>query len=176
MKITDNFIKKYNKIDRAMIIRHCYPYCIILDMERQCIAFKNRNNYFLRDYPEDVDLYWFPLALKTFEKLQFYFSAYPDEIHFQCSSEKFFEFYLYCDDNPPMDKRYYNRYRKILNEIVRIIDLKEVSNRLLPDEEGFDFGSKIDGVLFGNFGNIKTQNVYKMARCETDSYPVRLYC
>lgn len=160
--------KKANEIYISMIIRHCYPYCVILDKEKETFAFRNRNYLFLHGYQEDRHMSWHPLNPMNYKKLQAFLENNIN-IYIQPYGERFLEYYLYNDGNPPMGKKSdYYLYRKLIENIVGIIDDKEITNILSSEERGFDFGKHCDGEYFPDDPNDPIVNVYDAAIREAE--------
>lgn len=160
--------KKANEIYKSMIIRHCYPYCIVLDKEKEAVAFRNRNQLFLHGYPEDRHIFWHSLGPLIYKNLLIFLENNKN-IHFQAYRERFWEYYLYNDGNPPMGKKSdFNQYRKLIERIISLIDDKEITSILLPEEHGFDFGKYCDGEYFPDRSNDSVVNVYDTAIHEAE--------
>ena len=165
-KISD---KKANEIYDSVLFRHCYPYCVTLDLEKKTIAFRNRKYYFLHSYPADDDYFWFQLEPDNFERLNTYLSS-TDGILKQTFGKRFLDYFLYDDGNPPMVKKYRARYRRILDKIIDIAEKADISDRLKQGCGGFDFGKLSDGEYHKINVNEKTENVYEMAKEEYRFY------
>ena len=68
------------------------------------------------------------------------------------------------DGNPPMGKKPdYNRYRRLLEQIIDHIANDEIRSRLKPDEQGFDFGKHADGECIPIISEEPIVNVYDAA-------------
>ena len=160
--------QKANEKYKAMIIRHCYPYCVILDQEKKSVAFENRNYLFLHGYPKEGNVFWFPLEQSNYKALHL-FLANNVNIHFQTYGERFLEYYLYSDDNPPMGKKTdFYQYRKLIEHIVSCMDNEELKSILLPEEKGFDWGKHSDGEYRPDSYNDSLINVYDAAIQEAE--------
>ena len=162
--------KKFNEIFKGKVIRHCYPYCVILDTERNSIAFRNRNYLFLHDYPANSEHFWFQLAPNDFDALHTYLVK-TNGVHEQTThGERFLEYYLYDDGNAPMyNKTDFNRYRKILDKVIALAHVQTLEFVLMPSEHGFDFGKETDGVYIPRNDN-ESVDVYDTAREEMQRY------
>lgn len=161
--------KKANEYYKAMIIRHCYPYCVILDKEKMSVAFRNRNYLFLQGYPEDKNAFWHTLEPLIYKNLQT-FLANNVNVHFQPYGDRFLEYYLYNDGNPPMGKKSdFNLYRKLIEKIISLINNEEIKSALLPEEQGFDYGKHNDGEYLPYVADDPLVNVYDAAIHEADS-------
>lgn len=160
--------QKANEYYKAMITRHCYPYCVILDKETESVAFENRNYLFLHNYPEDKPTFWYLLDPLKYTNLHG-FLANNANVHFQPYGDRFLEFYLYNDGNPPMGKKSdYNNYRKLIEKIINLINNDEITKNLSPEERGFDFGKHNDGICRPNIFDDPQINVYDAAIHEAE--------
>lgn len=157
-----------------MVIRHCFPYNVILDAEKKAIAFRNRNYYFLHGFFEDEDNFWFEINAKSFDALLKYLLK-NGEKNKDANDKRFTVFYLYNDGNAPMNGlRGYNRYRKIIDGMCDMIGSPKLYALLREGDRGFDFGKMSDGTYIPLSKSETTTNVYEMARQEVSRLTNRI--
>ena len=87
---------------------------------------------------------------------------------------RFRKYWLYNDGNAPMYKvSSYNRYRKILDNILLYAASSRLNSILRTGEMGFDWGKKHDGIFFKKDEEEKVVNLYDAAREEAERYIIR---
>ena len=170
-----------------MTIRFCYPYCVCLDPENHAIAFQNREYHFMCDYivcltrisnylekNMPMILLHMNLDKNVFDSLGGYLEKAIPEEEDKSTEGRFRKYWLYNDGNAPMYKvSSYNRYRKILDNILLYAASSRLNSILRTGEMGFDWGKKHDGVFFKKDEEEKTVNLYDAAREEAERYIIR---
>lgn len=157
-----------------MMIRYCYPYCVCLDPENHAVAFQNREYHFMCDYPNNGEVFWYELDKNVFDSFSGYLEKAIPKEEDKANEGRFRKYWLYNDGNAPMYKASsYNRYRKLLDNILLYTASSRLNSILRTGEMGFDWGKKHDGVLFKKDKEEKAVNLYDAAREKAERYILR---
>ena len=167
-------VKRANELYRGMTIRYCYPYCVCLDPENHAVAFQNREYHFMCDYPNNGEVFWYELDKNVFDSFSGYLEKAIPKEEDKANEGRFRKYWLYNDGNAPMYKAScYNRYRKLLDNILLYTASSRLNSILRTGEMGFDWGKKHDGVLFKKDKEEKAVNLHDAAREEAERYILR---